>query len=74
MNKGAKCIAISTGGEIEQPITRIDATQQLVFTQMLQQNAAATVDDTLGNAGRAGGEQDVQRMIEWQHRVVDGRR
>ena len=39
---------------------------QPVLLQVLQQRAAGAVHDAFGNAGRAGGKQDVDRVIERQ--------
>jgi hypothetical protein len=44
---------------------------QLVFLEVLQQGAAVTVHDALGNAGGARGEHDEQRVRERQRRKFD---
>ena len=61
----------AAGGEVEQPVARLDVAVQLVLLQVLQQRAAGAVHDALGHAGRARGIQDVERMVERQLREVD---
>ena len=54
--------------EVEDAIARLDVAVELVLLEVLDQRAAGAVDDALGDAGRARGIQDVERMIERQPR------
>src|SRR5437667_5131236 len=39
---------------------------QLLLAHVLEQRAAGSMHDALGHSGRAGGKEDVQRMVEGQ--------
>ena len=44
---------------------------ELMLLEMLQQGAARAVHDAFGNAGRAGGIENIDRMIEGQALIDD---
>ena len=50
--------------EVEEAVARVEIDVQAVLLQVLQQRAPGAVNDALGRPGRAGGIQDVQRVIE----------
>ena len=56
----------AAGGEVEDPILRLEVGMQQQLLQMLEQGAAGAVHDRLGHAGGAGRVQNVDRVIERQ--------
>ena len=58
----------AAGGEVEDPLPRLDVAVQLMLFQVLQQGAADAVHDALGFAGGAGGVEDIERVVE-SHRL-----
>ena len=56
----------AAGGEIEHAVALADAAMQPMLLEMLEQRAARRMHDAFRHAGRAGGEQDVERMREGQ--------
>ena len=58
----------AAGGEVEQAVAGLQVAVQQVLLQVLQQRAAGAVHDALRHAGRAGGVEDVERMVERQAR------
>jgi hypothetical protein len=59
------------GGVIEESVARSHVELQLVHLEARQQRAARAVHDALGLAGGAGGEQDVERVVERHLGVFD---
>ncbi len=56
----------AAGGEVEQPLAVAQVALQAVLLHVLQQRAAGAVHDAFRHAGGAGGEQDIDGMIERQ--------
>ena len=56
----------AAGGEIEDPILRLEVGVQQQLLQVLEQGAAGAVHDRLGHAGRARRIQNVDRVVERQ--------
>ena len=54
----------AAGGEVEQSVVRSEVGVQHQLLEVLQQRAAGSVHHALGQSGRAGRVQDVQRVIE----------
>ena len=61
----------AAGGEIEQPVLRLEVGVQQQLLEVLQQRAAGAVHDRLGHPGRARRIQDVDGVIERQLRERD---
>src|ERR1700685_4437567 len=61
----------AAGDKIENPIARAHVSMKLMLLEMLQQDAARAMHDTLGHTGGARGIKDVQRMAEWEASEFD---
>ena len=64
----------AAGGEVEQAIAGPDVAVQMQFRVVLQQHAAGPVHQRLGQAGRAGGVEHREGVIEGQRRRGERRR
>ncbi len=58
----------AAGGEIEETVAVANIRMKTVFLQVLKQHAASPVHDAFRYARRAGGKQDIKRMIEGEPR------
>ena len=56
----------AAGGEVEEPVFGRERAMQPVLFQMLEQRAAGAMHDAFRSARRAGGEEDIERMVEGQ--------
>jgi len=54
----------AAGGEVEDAVVRVNVAVELMLLQVLDQRAAGAVNDALGDAGRSGRVQDVERVVE----------